>query len=487
MKNQNSLKEAFSFSVINYIGIIIGVFSTLIIYPQDKEIIGIFRYVEGLAHILYPIFVLGTSQALVNYYPKLNFYFRRRLFIYSMVSIAALSGIVFLIVGILYFIPFFDTTVYLYYAFPIAVFLAYIELLKKKAAIVQKITVPTFYDTIIPKIALPILFLIVFQQWVPLHYSLVLYIASYGMIFGLIAIYLKNYLVSISNFNYKELFVAVDRKKYYKFCLFAFTGSLGSVFAFRIDSIMIPSFLSMVDNGTFSIGVTLASALAIPATAVFTLYAPIISKLIKEEKYKELDSKYKETASLLFFIGAVLFSCICIGLYDLFSLLPTATNLMASAPIILILGLNVLINMGTGFSSEIITYSHFYKFNLIAIIILITLNISLNIIFLHFMHLGLFSVAVASLISMVTFNLAKLIFIYKKFGLFPFDLNFLKLVIVTALIGGLTYILPNLNSVLFTLTYKVALCILLNIIIVYKLNLVAQYTHWVTSLRGIKK
>lgn len=487
MKNQNSLKEAFSFSVINYIGIIIGVFSTLIIYPQDKEIIGIFRYVEGLAHILYPIFVLGTSQALVNYYPKLNFYFRRRLFIYSMVSIAALSGIVFLIVGILYFIPFFDTTVYLYYAFPIAVFLAYIELLKKKAAIVQKITVPTFYDTIIPKIALPILFLIVFQQWVPLHYSLVLYIASYGMIFGLIAIYLKNYLVSISNFNYKELFVAVDRKKYYKFCLFAFTGSLGSVFAFRIDSIMIPSFLSMVDNGTFSIGVTLASALAIPATAVFTLYAPIISKLIKEEKYKELDSKYKETASLLFFIGAVLFSCICIGLYDLFSLLPTATNLMASAPIILILGLNVLINMGTGFSSEIITYSHFYKFNLIAIIILITLNISLNIIFLHFMHLGLFSVAVASLISMVTFNLAKLIFIYKKFGLFPFDLNFLKLVIVTALIGGLTYILPNLNSVLFTLTYKVALCILLNIIIVYKLNLVAQYTHWVTSLRGSKK
>lgn len=307
------------------------------------------------------------------------------------------------------------------------------------------------------------------------------------MIFGLIAIYLKNYLVSISNFNYKELFVAVDRKKYYKFCLFAFTGSLGSVFAFRIDSIMIPSFLSMVDNGTFSIGVTLASALAIPATAVFTLYAPIISKLIKEEKYKELDSKYKETASLLFFIGAVLFSCICIGLYDLFSLLPTATNLMASAPIILILGLNVLINMGTGFSSEIITYSHFYKFNLIAIIILITLNISLNIIFLHFMHLGLFSVAVASLISMVTFNLAKLIFIYKKFGLFPFDLNFLKLVIVTALIGGLTYILPNLNSVLFTLTYKVALCILLNIIIVYKLNLVAQYTHWVTSLRGSKK
>ena len=482
MKNQNSLKEAFSFSVINYIGIVIGVFSTLIIYPKNKEIIGIFRYVEGLAHILYPIFVLGTSQALVNYYPKLNLYFRRRLFIYSIFSIAVLSGIALLVVTIIYFIPFFNATIYLYYAFPIAVFLAYIELLKKKAAIVQKITVPTFYDNIIPKIALPILFLIVYKKMVPMHYSLLLYIASYATIVGLIAIYLRNYLVSISNFNYKELFVAVDRKKYYKFCLFAFAGSLGSVFAFRIDSIMIPSFLSMVDNGTFSIGVTLASALAIPATALFTLYAPIISKLIKEEKYSELNLKYKETASLLFFIGTVLFSCICIGIYDLFSLLPTATNLMSSAPIILILGLNVLINMGTGFSSEIITYSHFYKFNLIAILILIILNISLNILFLHYLHLGLFSVAVASLISMVTFNVAKMIFIYKKFRLFPFDFNFLKLVITTSIIGSIVYFLPNLQVVLFTLIYKISLCIVLNLVVVYKLKLVTQYTEWLQGL-----
>lgn len=482
MKKNNSLKEAFSFSMINYIGIVIGVFSTLFIYPQNKELIGIYRYIEGLAHILYPIFVLGTSQALVNYYPKLNFYFQRRLFIYSMVSIAVLSGIAFFIFIIIYFIPNFKPSIYIYYAFPIAVFLAYIELLKKKAAILQKITIPTFYDNIIPKIALPILFLLVFKEFISIKNSLFLYVLSYALIFILIAYYLKNYLVSISNFNQKELFKTIDKRKYYKFCLYAFTGSLGSVFAFRIDSIMIPSFLSMADNGTFSIGVTLASALAIPATAVFTLYAPIISKYIKEEKYQELNLKYKETASLLYFIGAVLFSCICIGIHDLFSLLPTASNLMASVPIILILGLNVLINMGTGFSSEIITYSNYYRFNLIAILILITLNISLNILFLYVCNFGLESVAIASLISMVTFNIAKMIFIYKKFNLFPFDLKYLKLVIVTTLIGIAVYYLPNCNEILFSLLYKITLCILLNCILVYKLILVTQYNLWIEGL-----
>ena len=482
MTNQNSLKEAFSFSIINYIGIIIGVLSTLFIYPQNKELIGIFRYIEGLAHVLYPIFVLGSSQALVNYYPKLNLYFRRRLFIYSMVSIAVLSAVVFLIFTIIYFLPYFSSTVYIYYAFPIAVFLAYIELLKKKAAILQKISVPTFFDNIIPKIALPVLFLLVIKNLVDTKSSLILYVCSFGLIFILIAFYLKKYLVSISNFNYKELFVAIDKKKYYKFCLYAFTGSLGSVFAFRIDSIMIPSFLSMEDNGTFSIGVTLASALAIPATAVFTLYAPIISKYIKEQKFAELNLKYKETASLLYFIGAVLFSCICIGIYDLFSLLPTATNLMASVPVLLILGLNVLINMGTGFNGEIITYSSYYRFNLIAILILITLNISLNILFLYYLHFGLVSVAVASLISMVTFNAAKMIFIYKKFDFFPFDVKYLKLVLTTLTIAIIVYYLPKLNTTINTLIYKTTLCIAVNCVVVYKLKLVSVYHLYIKSL-----
>lgn len=482
MKNKNSLNQAFSFSMINYIGMIIGVFSTLFIYPKNKEVIGIFRYIEGLAHILYPILVLGTSQALVNYYPKLTVVLRQRLFMYSIISIAALSGFAFLVVVCVYFIPFFSASDYIYYAFPIAVFLAYIELLKKKAAIVQKIAVPTFYDNIIPKIALPILFLIVYRNFASIEYSLLLYVMSYGIIVALIAFYLKNYFVSITNFNYHALFKTIDKKDYYKFSLFALTGSLGSVFAFRIDSIMIPSFLTMADNGTFSIGVTLASALAIPATAFFTLYAPIISKYIKEEKYVELNEKYKETASLLYFIGAVLFSCICIGIYDLFSLLPTANNLMASAPIIIILGLNVLINMGTSFNSEIITYSNYYKFNLIAILILITLNISLNILFLYYLHLELVWVAVASLISMVTFNMAKLIFIYQKFKLFPFDLKFVKLVATTLVIVVFVYYLPNINTVLFTLLYKTIACILLNMFVVYKLKLVRQYSFWIQSI-----
>jgi O-antigen/teichoic acid export membrane protein len=264
--------------------------------------------------------------------------------------------------------------------------------------------------------------------------------------------------------------------------MYAFAGSLGSVFAFRIDALMIPKLISMEANGTFSIGVTLASALAIPATGVFALYAPIISNYLKNDNLFELNLKYKETSKLLFFIGALLYSCIFLGIENLFMLLPTHEKLMSSIPIILILGFNVLVNMGTGFNGEIITYSKYYKFNLIAIAILIVLNVGLNMLFILHFNFGIEAVAVASLISMVVFNFAKLLFIYKKLKLFPFDYGYLKLVLVFVTTLGVVYFLPKLMNEMGTLAYKVSLSLFLNIFIIYKLKLVYQVTLLINKI-----
>ena len=245
---------------------------------------------------------------------------------------------------------------------------------------------------------------------------------------------------------------------------------------------MIPKFLSMEDNGTFSIGVTLASALAVPASGIFILYAPIISNYIKNNAIAELDLKYKEISKLLFFIGALLYSCIFLGIENLFLLLPTHENLMASIPVILILGFNVLVNMGTGFNGEIITYSKYYRFNLIAIGILILLNVSLNILFIKVFYFGIEGVAIASLISMLLFNFSKLLFIYQKFRILPFDKSYLKLILVFSLVLFVSANLPNLDTVLWNLIYKTIFCLSTNLLLIYKLKLVFSYNFWVEKM-----
>jgi O-antigen/teichoic acid export membrane protein len=484
MSNKISEKQAFFFTIINYVGIVIGVVSTLFIYPNDKELLGIFRYIDAISYVLFPIMLIGASQALVNFTPKLDELHKKKLFNYSIFSILIISSFILGLLFVISFIPAFKGMKYVYFAFPIALFLAFIELLKKQATIIQKIAVPTFLDNIIPKISLPIIFLLLLYNYISFSESVFYYIISYGLIFILLTIYLYKYFKPKFNLDFKSLFNEVSKRDYYQFSMYAFAGSLGSVFAFRIDALMIPKLISMEANGTFSIGVTLASALAIPATGVFALYAPIISNYLKTDNLSELNLKYKETSKLLFFIGALLYSCIFLGIENLFMLLPTHEKLMTSIPIILILGFNVLVNMGTGFNSEIITYSKYYKFNLIAIAILIVLNVGLNLLFILHFNFGIESVAVASLLSMVVFNFAKLLFIYKKFKLFPFDYNYLKMVLIFVMTLGVVYFLPKLINEMYTLLYKVSLSLILNIFIIYNLKLVYQVTLWINKIRN---
>ena len=475
MDSKFSSKQALLFSIINYIGVAIGMISTLFIYPNDKEFLGIVRFIDGFAQILYPIMVLGASTALLNFQPQLNEFLQRKLFSYSAISIVFMIGICAFFISIFYFLEVTTNTEYYVYGFIIAVFLAFIDLMKRQAYNLQKIAVPTFFEKIIPKITLPLAFILVLYFTVSYHEALSIYTLSFLLIFMAIAWYLLRIFKPIFSLNYQDLFQEISKKEYYKYSLYAFTASLGSFFAFRIDSIMIPEFISNEANGDFNIGVNLANALMIPATGVFALYSPIISEALKNNHYDLLKNKYTEVAKNLYFIGILMFGCLILGISDFFALLPTANKLVSTLPILYILGVNVILNMATGFNTEIIAYSKFYKFNLIAILSLAFLNIGLNYLILTQTNFGIIGVAYASLFSMVVFNLMKLIFIYIKFKLIPLDANYCKVVVLSLVLLLSCWVLPLEYIGKFAFVFR---CFLFSITFVVSLYL----TRWVPEL-----
>jgi len=478
------MKQVLLYALINYAGTAIGIISVLFIYPLNLKFLGTVRYVDNIAQLLYPIMVLGASQALIKFYPSLQEQGKKQLFNYSLISVIVISALIFIGVFV-YSINFNDHNSHLlYFAFPIAVSMAYIELFKKQAQDLQKIAVPTLYEKIFPKIALPVIFLLLLRNVFTEDSALLGYAISYVIIFILTGIYLFRYFNPGFNYRFKTLFGEISRKDYFRYSLYSFVGSLGSLLAFRIDGIVIYNLISEEANGIFSTAVTLASTLQIPAIGMFALYAPIISNYLKVENFKDLDIKYKEIARLLFFIGALLYSCIFLGIEDLFHLLPAYEKLKSSIPIILVLGFSVLINMATGFNGEIITYSKYYRFNLVAILVLIIINVSLNLYFIYNTDFGIMGVAYASFIAMTLFNVSKLLFIYKKFGLLPFDKSFAKMGILFLLTGIAIYFLPNVQSHLVNLVYKTGLSLIINCLVVYKLRLVYQVNVWVDKAKS---
>ena len=481
IKNNSSYKETFSFSLINYIGIAIGIFATLFLYPNSKETIGIIRFVEGIAFILYPIFVFGTSQALIHFNTKITVNQKQNLFIFNVYSISLIALFFLIIIFVASYFNLFSNSKIIYYSFAIAFCKALLELFKKKASIANRLTVTTIFDTLLPKIALPILFYLYLDHQLELKQFLSIYVCVFIFVLFAVIFYIRKYFSNFFTLNFKSLFETINKKEYFNFSLFAFAGSIGTIFALRIDSIIIPLFLTMEDNGNFGIAASLVAAISVPANGLFAFYSPIIAKYFSTQNMTELNVKYKEISIFLFFIGFLLYSCLFLGIENLFLLLPTGAGLLNSIPLIMVLGLTILINMGTGFNSEIITYSNHFRFNLIAIFVLIIVNLILNVVFLYFLKLGAIWVAISSMISMIVFNLLKLVFIYQKFKLFPFDYKYLGLLISSTSVLFFVYYIPETISVFFNLVAKIVLCLLLNLVLVYRLNFVVQFNFLIDN------
>jgi O-antigen/teichoic acid export membrane protein len=478
------MKQVVWFALFNYLGTGIGVISTLFIYPKNKELLGMMRYIDSVSQLLFPLMVLGASQALIKFYPALDERHQKQLFNYSIVSVLVVSLITFLGLTLYANISNDDYIHLAYYAYPIAIALAFVELFKKQLQDLQRIAVPTLFEKVIPKIVLPAVFLLLVYGVATTEQAVWGYISGFIFIMLFTGVYLFKYYKPGFNYRFKTLFGEISRKDYFRYSLYALAGSLGSLLAFRIDGLIIPNYISLEANGTFSIGSMLATTLQIPAVGLFALYAPIISNYLKNHNFKDLDIKYKEIARLLFFIGALLYGCIFLGIEDLFRLMPDYSKLKDSIAIVEILGFSVLINMATGFNGEIITYSKYYRFNLVAVGLLVVLTVGLNILFLEAGY-GIVGVAWASFISMTTFNFSKLVFIKQKFGLLPFDIKFFKMGAIFLVAGVAVYALPETDSHFINLVCKTGLYGSSTIVVLYRLKLVYQLNVWVG--KAIKK
>ncbi|MEZ4852826.1 lipopolysaccharide biosynthesis protein [Flavobacterium sp.] len=480
MQDIQSHKQAFWFTTINYVGILIGLLATLFLYPYDYDFYGEVAYIDSLAQILYPVLVFGGSQALIHFYPSLSASSKESLVGYTLKTIFRIFLVIAIVLVVASVLFAWDKKVYLFYALPLALLMAFIEVFKRQAANLQKIAIPTFYEKIIPKLALPIVFILFLYGYISNQVAFSVFIAFYFILVFLIINYvLKRF--SISIFDTSSHFSEISKKSYFTYSFYSFLGSFGSFLAFRIDGLMIPEFLDFTANGAYKNAVNFAAAMAIPATGLFTIYAPQISIFIKNEDWKTLQIKYIETAKLLFFIGAVLLGCVFVGAEPFFKMLPTADKLLPILPVLYILGVNVLFNMATGFSSEIISYSSYYKFNIVAVFVLVVLNFLLNLFFLFQTNLGIVGISIATLISLVIFNVVKLIFIYKKMKILPFNKSYFILFCTMVAIVLAVCFLPKFTNNWLEIFTKVGLIVTVSIVTTYQLKALPALNFWLNK------
>ena len=126
--------------------------------------------------------------------------------------------------------------------------------------------------------------------------------------------------------------------------------------------------------------------------------------------------------------------------------------------------------------------SKYYKYDLYTNILLVGITIATNYILIP--KYGINGAAMATAISVLLFNLIRLVLIKVKMNMHPFSLNTLKTIIVLLVIYYLHQYLPKFSILLLDIFWKSSLTIIIYIPLVLILNLSDDITAIVKELRG---
>ncbi|MGE8526221.1 lipopolysaccharide biosynthesis protein [Chryseobacterium rhizosphaerae] len=458
-------RQGFKYSIIGYIGFLLGTVSAIFIFPNDFEFYGKLRYILPTAEMLVPFVVLGISYSNVKFFHSVEKDGKKQ----NMLSLSLLT----VFVNFLIFAAVFFVLPYFYPKFrhseawkikemilPLILILSFCAIFNKYTSNYKRIVVSNIFDNLFPKIANLGAFCL-------FYYFALSQKVAFAFFFGIFALMLFGYIYYMNKLEKIHLDFNTDYfkkddlwKKFFNYSFFGFLGTFGNYLA--INSFMIGEFMGMEEVGIYSVLYALISLISIPQLGLFNISAPIINKTLADGDMEELDRFHKKTSLSLYFLGAVLFSCIMVGFPYLTQFMPkNGTMLREYEPVVWIWGSAVLIDLATGFNGNIISLSKYYRFNILVMLLLAGLTIGLNYYFIKNTDLKLIGIALSTAISLSVYNIIKIIFNYIVFKVSPLTIEMIFVSIICTLAITVAIVLPNFNSNLINLIYKPTVVLIL--------------------------
>ncbi len=454
-------RQSIKYSIVGYFSVLIGIFSTLFVYPNDLEFAGKLQFILPTALLILPLVAIGIMHANIRFFPKLsptddhqNLLKFSGLFIISkFVFVTAL----FWIFSCLFSrIRQMDAWQMARFIFPVVLLLSLIQLISKYISIKKRIVIPNIFENVFPKIGMICAFVSYFYFGLSESNAIWVLVLFYFISFVGMFVYLQKLDKVPRKTSFQFLKEDNFQKELMTYSFYTFLGSIGSVVALNIDAYMIGEFLSYSDVAIYNTSLNLVRMITVPALGVYTISAPIIAGFVASDNMKDLKELHHKTSLYLFAIGAVLFGLIAVGIDDLFPMMKNGDKLIKGLNVVYITGFAFLFDLATGFNGYIISNSKYYKFNNTTTVALAVLTVVTNLFFIFYLKLGIVGVSIAFAISLTIYNLIKIWFNYKKFGVHPFSAKYLYILGLLLFIIFVGKILPDFDNKYLSLCYKPA-------------------------------
>lgn len=419
------IKQSIRNTITTFLGFGIGALNILFMYPYflGKEYFGLTGYVLSAANILYPIMSFGIQNTLIKFFNENN---KTEQELNSYMTYMLLVPLFFITPLMVLFYVFYDTIAayesqenpiinsFVWVIPIIGIFMGYFEIFYAWLRAHMKSVFGSFVKEVFVRILITILLFGVYFKYITpsdFIYSLVL---VYGISLMLIVFYANKVKKIVLHFK-----IPKQSKAILTYTVFIILSASIANMLLDIDKYMIKHYMKIDNIAFYSVAIFIAMVISVPSRAMHQITYPITAKLMSENKWQELNDLYKKSSITLQVVGGLILLGILVNINQLYLMLPVEYT--QGLFVVFAIGLSKYFDLILGNNNAIIFNSKYYRTVLILGLLLVVLIVLLNMYFIP--NFGLNGAALATLIAITLYSLAKLLFVVLKMKLFPFTIK----------------------------------------------------------------
>jgi O-antigen/teichoic acid export membrane protein len=461
-------KQSILSSFFTYIGFAIGAINILFLFPKyfSPEELGLTRILLDVALLFSTACTLGSIPITLKFYPFYHAYLPKNKDDLPFITLTlCLTGCIIFLIIMPYlkpiiirkfgarsplFVDYFDLI------YPLTITLAFFSLFEayawslKRTVLSNALKEFAFRLLTTVLIALFVLGLVNFSQFINLY--------AFTFLVPIVIFFIA--LSRTGNFPIQIQISSVTRRlksKIFAFGSFVFLGATLNIIARTNDTIIIASQSTggLADAAVFTIATYLVTVMEVPQRSLISITTPFISEAWRSRNVARIDTLYKKTALNLLIPGIAIFCIVLLNAEDAVKFLGPSYGSLTM--LVLILGIAKLIDLGSGLNTQILLLSKYWRIDFITTMLLVLVSIPLN--YWLTRKYNVMGPAWGNLIALTTFNVIRMIYIWKIFRLQPFTMNNAKAILIGLICFVLIYLIPSAGNIYFDVIIRSALFI----------------------------
>lgn len=481
-------KQGILNSIFSYIGVLLGFVSIVFIQPnflQTNEI-GLTRILVSFSFMAAIFIPLGIGSVTMRFFPQIRNVENKHhghffmIFLFCIIGAAVLS--VFFIMFkeniIAYYhvkSPLFNEFYYLVFVFPFI--LALIMVYNIYSASLYKTAFTVFLNEILLRLLQIIFIFIYYFGYFNLHQFITAFVAAYliQLISLIIYIYkLDRFSLKINWGFYKSFF----SKKVALYSFLMIFTAFASIGIKMVDQVIMGHYLSLSSIGIYATSIFMVSIMEVPINSLERISNTVAANSWATNDISNIKKIYYDSVRILMLVGGYLMCGLICCSTSIFKLLPVEFEIGKNCMIVM--AMCSFVNLSTGINSTIIGTSHKYFTLSLFLFILITTSIITNTLLIP--KYGIIGSAYSTFISIGTYNILKVLYLWYRLKMLPYNFNTLIIIFTIVICFSAVYFIPDLTNPFFNIIFKGTIITIIFAFSTIKFKLAQEITSKVTFL-----